>query len=82
MKVHVVPIGNSKGIRIPRTLLELCHIRSAVDLDVKGEVILIRPIKRRPRLGWEAAFQVMHERHEDQLLIPGEVDRDFGSWEW
>ena len=82
MKAHVIPIGNSKGIRIPRALLELCHIRNAVDLNVQGEVIIIRPIRRRPRVGWEEAFQKMHENRDDQLLIGDAIDLDFEQWEW
>ena len=69
MKTHVVSIGNSKGVRLTRTLLDLCHIRDAVNLSVKGETIIIRPVKRRPRAGWHEAFQKMHERHEDRPLI-------------
>lgn len=82
MRTHVIPIGNSKGIRIPRALLELCHIRNAVDLNVQGEVISIRPIRRRPRVGWEEAFQKMHENRDDQLLIGDAIDLDFEQWEW
>jgi antitoxin MazE len=82
MKAQVVPIGNSRGVRIPKALLELCRIQQVVDLSVKGETLLIRPVKRRPRAGWEAAFQAMHERHDDRLLIGDRVDLDLGSWEW
>ena len=82
MKTQVVPIGNSRGVRIPRAVLDLCHIDNTVDLSVKGNAIVIRPIRRRPRAGWEAAFQAMHERHDDRLLIDDRVDLDLGSWEW
>lgn len=82
MKAQVIPIGNSRGVRIPKTLLELCHIQNAVNLTVKGETIFIRPVKRHPRAGWEAAFRRMHERGEDRLLIPDSLDLDFESWEW
>jgi len=82
MKSQVIPIGNSRGVRIPKALLDLCHIRNTVNLTVKGETILIRPVKRHPRAGWEAAFRRMHERGEDRLLIPDSLDLDFESWEW
>ncbi len=82
MRAYVIPIGNSKGIRIPKPLLELCHIEQTVDLRVKGEMILIRPIKHKPRTGWESAFKRMHERGEDRLLIDARIDQDLGSWEW
>ncbi|MCH5434723.1 AbrB/MazE/SpoVT family DNA-binding domain-containing protein, partial [Leptospira interrogans serovar Canicola] len=32
MKASVVKIGNSKGIRIPKAVLEECHIEEEVDL--------------------------------------------------
>lgn len=82
MKSHIVPIGNSRGVRIPRTLLQLCHIRDAVTLSVKGEAIIIRPVKRRPRADWDAAFQQMHERREDRTLIEDRLDLNIARWEW
>ena len=82
MKSHLVPIGNSRGVRIPRVLLQLCRIRDAVTLSVKGEAIIIRPAKHRPRAGWDAAFQKMHEQQDDRLLIPDRIDLDLGDWEW
>jgi len=82
MKTHVVPIGNSRGVRIPKTLLELCHIRDTVNLSVKGETIVIRPVKRLPRATWEAAFKKMHQQGEDRPLIPEHLDLDLGDWGW
>ena len=82
MKTQIVPIGNSRGVRIPKALLALCHIRNTVDLNVKGETIIIRPVKRRPRAGWEAAFKRMHQQGEDRPLIPEHLDLDLGDWEW
>lgn len=82
MKAQIVPIGNSKGVRIPRALLELSHIRDVVDLQLKGHAILIKPMKSRPRAGWDMAFQAMHAQHDDRLLIEDRVDLDVASWEW
>lgn len=82
MKTHVVAIGNSKGIRIPRAILDLCEIKSEVELDVKGRTIEIRPIKTHPRSGWEKAFQVMHQRGDDALLLDDSLDLDMEDWEW
>ena len=82
MKAQVIRIGNSKGIRIPRAILELCRIQDTVDLNVKGTTIVIQPIKPHPRAGWEAAFKQMHRQGEDRLLIPENVDLDLGDWEW
>ena len=82
MKVRVIPIGNSKGIRIPRALIEVCRIGAEVDLGLKGNVLVIRPLKRQPREGWDAAFNAMHERREDRLLLPETIDRELKVEPW
>jgi len=82
MRTHVIPIGNSRGIRIPRAVLDLCHIRNAVNLEVQGQAIVIRPVKRRPRAGWETALKKMHAEGHDQLVIDEQIDIDLGPWEW
>ena len=82
MKSHIVPIGNSRGVRIPRALLQLCHIYDAVTLSVKGEALIIRPVKHRPRADWDTAFQQMHEHREDHALIEDRLDLNIAPWEW
>jgi len=82
MRVHVVPIGNSKGIRIPKPLLELCQIKKEVDLVVRDKSLVIYPVRSHPRAEWAEAFRTMHERGEDRLLVDERVDLDLGSWEW
>ena len=82
MRAHIVPIGNSKGIRIPKPLLELCHIKTEVDLVVRDKSLVIYPVRTHPRVGWAEAFRTMHEQGEDRLLVDERVDWDPGSWEW
>ena len=82
MKTTLVPIGNSKGIRIPKTILEQCHFTKEVDLKVEGNTITLKPIKHNARQNWNAAFKLMHERGEDQLLIDDRLDLDMKGWEW
>lgn len=81
MILPVVRIGNSKGIRLPKALLEQCSITDSVDVEVKNEIITLRP-HRQPRQGWAEKMKKMHEHHEDELLIPDEVDTDVEGWEW
>lgn len=82
MEVAIVSIGNSKGIRIPKAILEQCHIKQEVNLETKGESIIIKPLKREPRKDWEKAFQKMHENKDDELLIGDRIDLDMENWEW
>jgi antitoxin MazE len=44
MKTRLVPIGNSRGIRLPKAILEQCQITGEVDLAVKGRKIIMTPV--------------------------------------
>jgi len=68
MKVSVIPIGNSKGIRLEKALLEKYDIKDAVELILEKRFIIIKPISS-PRTGWDKAFKQMHENGDDRLLM-------------
>lgn len=84
MRTNIVRIGNSRGIRIPKALLEECRLGSTVDLVVENGNLVIRPAQT-PRLGWDDAFHRMAERGDDDLLDQ-EASRasewDDTEWEW
>ena len=84
MKARIVRIGNSRGIRIPKPLLEELGLRGEVELEVSEEGLLVRP-GGRPREGWDAAFAEMAERGDDALLDAEAVSTsrwDEDEWEW
>ncbi len=84
MRANIVRIGNSRGIRIPKALLEQCRLGSTVDLDVENGNLVIRPAET-PRLGWDDAFRRMAERGDDELLDREELRAsqwDDTEWEW
>ncbi len=58
MKVAIIPIGNSKGIRIPKPMLEQCRFGKSVEIEVENNRLILRPVGR-PRSGWEDAFKAM-----------------------
>jgi antitoxin MazE len=68
MKTTIVRIGNSRGIRIPKALLEQCNLQDEVELEVRGEHLAVRPATK-PRSGWADAFRRMHEQGDDLLLL-------------
>ena len=43
MRAEIIRIGNSKGLRIPKVVLEQCGIKSAVDLRVKDHSLIVTP---------------------------------------
>jgi antitoxin MazE len=80
MLVSVIPIGNSKGIRIPKNILTELNIEDKVEMKVQDNEIVIRRIGKRPRHGWDELFSKMHELSEDELLIPDTLENN--SFEW
>ena len=82
MKTTIVQIGNSKGLRIPKTILEQCRIGKDVILEVENDNIIIKPTKRQPRRDWGRYFRKMSKSNEDKLLIDDKLDLDLGKWEW
>ena len=84
MKTRVVRIGNSRGIRIPKVLLDQTGLPEEVELSADGDSIVIRPATR-PRAGWDTTFHEMALRGDDALLDetrPGLSDWDQTEWEW
>ena len=84
MRASIVRIGNSRGIRIPKSLLEQCRLGSSVELEVQDGQLVVRPADR-PRAGWDDAFRAMAAQGDDALLdqesLPGTA-WDAKEWEW
>lgn len=80
MQISIVQVGNSKGIRLNKMLLEKYQITDKVELILQDDCIMIKPIKK-PRQGWAEAFQRMHENGDDELLID-DVFEDENLEEW
>ncbi len=83
MKHRLVQIGNSRGLRIPEAILELCDLKDEVELSVEDGVLTIAPAPR-VREGWDTAFRAMAEAGDDALLIPDDLgaESDVKEWKW
>jgi len=82
MKTRIVQIGNSRGIRLPKVLLEQAQLTEEVELDAEPGRIVIRRANR-PRAGWAVAARRMRERNEDRLLDPATPAQfDEKEWKW
>lgn len=80
MEVSIIKIGNSKGFRLSKTILERYNITDKVELILEKGQIILRPISE-PRKGWDKAFQQMHENGDDQLLMNDVFeDENFDEW--
>ena len=83
LKAHIVRIGNSRGIRIPKALLDQANLRDEIELELGEGQLIIRPA-RVARAGWEDQFKAMTERGDDALLDPVVPTStwDETEWEW
>ncbi|MDH4130104.1 MAG: AbrB/MazE/SpoVT family DNA-binding domain-containing protein [Spirochaetota bacterium] len=86
MKTKIIKIGNSKGIRIPKSILEQTNLNNEVELEIIGDHIVIRPICKKYRLGWESNFKKMTKDKDDYLLDNDNLINintwDQDNWEW
>jgi len=83
VKVKLVSIGNSKGVRLPQAFIKACGFGEEIEMRLEeNEVILAA--SRRPREDWDAAFEGMAMPVGDPLLLPDNLvnDWDDEEWEW
>jgi len=80
MDLSVVQIGNSKGIRLSKTVLEKYNIKDTVEMILEKGYIIIKP-KVVPRKGWDKAFKKMHDYVDDKALM-SDVFEDESFEEW
>lgn len=82
MIVSIISIGNSKGIRLPKSILKQLNIKDKVELEIKNNSLILTPISKKPREGWEAALSQMHKNQDDTMLIPDASYSEVFEWEW
>jgi len=80
MEISVINIGNSKGIRLPKAILEQYNISDTVELILEKGKIILKP-KSTPRKGWEKSFKQMNANKDDRLMINDVFDDElFEEW--
>jgi len=82
MRTELIRIGNSRGIRIPKPLIEQCGLGETVQLSIENNRLIIAP-DRRHREGWAESFLAGGPTGDDELLLDGlenEFDRE--EWRW
>ncbi|MBA4384041.1 MAG: AbrB/MazE/SpoVT family DNA-binding domain-containing protein [Anaerolinea sp.] len=82
IKSKMIAIGNSRGIRIPRTIIEQIGLTENVELMVEGNKLIVQSASTS-RTGWQEQFSEMTKKHEDILLdeiTPTQWDEE--EWTW
>lgn len=80
MEAPIIKIGNSKGLRLSKSILEMYNIHDTIEIILEKERIILRPIEK-PRKDWEAEFKKMHAENDDELLVNDVFDNEsFEEW--
>ncbi len=80
MKTKLVKIGNSQGVRIPKSLIEAAGLESEIDMELESNAIVLRR-PRTARAGWEDAFRQLGPE-DDTLEDAPRSAWDDAEWEW
>lgn len=81
-KTRIVRIGNSRGIRLPKLLLEQADLPDEVELRAEPGRIVVSAATR-PRAGWAAKARTMHDRRDDVLLDDTTATAfEQSDWRW
>jgi len=82
MKARLVKIGNSRGLRLPKPIIEEAGLADEVEIHVRDGAVVIRATAL-PRAGWAEAARHLRRRGGGTLLdqpAPTRFDRE--EWEW
>jgi antitoxin MazE len=82
VRTRLVQIGNSRGVRLPKPLLQEAGLTDEVEIRAREGVIVIQRVGR-PREGWAEAARQMRERKDDRLIDEPTATRfDDEEWQW
>ncbi len=81
MELDLIDIGNSKGVRIPKAIIETCGFENSIHIEVKnGNLIL--SASRSVRSDWAAAFNTAPINADAKILDPEYIENDWDKEEW
>jgi antitoxin MazE len=80
MEAAIIKIGNSKGLRLSKTILDKYNIKDKVEIILEKGQIILKPVES-PRQNWESAFEKMNKEGDDKMLM-NDVFNDENFEEW
>ena len=87
MQSTLIQIGNSKGVRLPASLIKQYELKEAIEITPTAEGILIQPAqKRKAREGWEEQIDAVNEKYgpeaPDQEWLGFTTEWEEKEWQW
>ncbi len=80
-ELKVVAIGNSRGVRLPKTVLDKYAIRDAVLVEEREDGLLLRS-KKDKRFSWDETFKDMAREREDWSDLDAALNDGLGQETW
>ncbi|MHB0963193.1 MAG: AbrB/MazE/SpoVT family DNA-binding domain-containing protein [Gemmatimonadaceae bacterium] len=81
MKARLVRIGNSRGLRLAKPLIEQLGFEDEVDVSAEDGALVIRP-SRLVRVGWAEAAAKLAAAGEAAFDDAPATRFDTEEWEW
>jgi len=79
---QIVKIGNSRGVRLPKLLIEQMGFSNEVEIIVQDRQLILRPMTHS-RQGWDEQFLSMAKHGDDKMLDePVSTQWDRSEWKW
>ena len=79
---RIVRIGNSRGFRVPKVLLDQAELPEEVELRAEPGRLVVTAAQP-PRAGWAKVAERMHASGDDDLLDRAQPNSfDDQEWEW
>ena len=82
LQVAIRAIGNSKGVVIPKIILEQSGIQELVEMSVDGEKIILSKPKNVVRDRWAEDAKSLAKAGEDKLVLGDFSNEEDGDWIW
>lgn len=86
MTARLIQIGNSKGVRLPKNVIEKYNLVDELEIIESDEGIMIKPVTTKVREGWEEKFKSANassatdDDFSDFISVPDEFDSP--EWTW
>lgn len=72
MKIKLIKIGNSMGVRLPQSVIKECQFENELELHIRQGSVVLSPVVKN-RYGWKELMQ--SELNKYPIKAEGE-------WEW
>jgi antitoxin MazE len=69
MKTRLIRIGNSRGVRLPKPLIEEASLTEEVELRARDGAIVIARLAA-PRSGWTEAAKRLRQKYPRSCSMP------------